>query len=271
MKGEQKLYLDLMKKCLTNWIYGDFEYHNIKPQKFWKRKIYDFLKSRGITMVKLTPMDQAVRTLGKDWPQYAHTMIGMKRLDNIQLCAEDIICHNIVGDFIEAGVWRGGATIFMRAILKAYGIKNKTVWVADSFKGCPPPDRKRYPQDTEGLQFYRYEELGVSLDCVKSNFERYGLLDEQVCFLEGWFKDTLPNAPIEKLALIRLDGDLYESIMDSLVNLYPKLSLGGYIIVDDFNLYPNCRQAVLDYRKQNNIEDKIINVDWSAVYWKRTR
>ena len=227
------------------------------------------LNSRGFQLVKPAPMNPKARALGQDWPPTAHTMIGLKRLDNLQFCIENVLAKNIPGDLIECGAWRGGATIFMRAVLKAYNIKDWIVYVADSFEGCPKPDLEKYPQD-KGPDLYIYDELAVPLEKVKANFDRYGLLDEQVSFLKGWFKDTLPKAPIKKLAVLRIDADLYESTMDSLVNLYPKLSKGGYIIVDDFSL-PACKQAVLDYRKANGISDEMIKIDWVGIYWQKSK
>ena len=236
------LYLDLMKRCLTNWIYGDVE-----EKEF----------------------DQQARTEGRDWPLNAHSMVGLKRLNNLQFCVEDVLNRNIPGDVIETGVWRGGATIFMRAILKAHGVKDRHVWVADSFRGLPLPDAEKYPSDAEDLH-HTFKELAVSLEQVKSNFDRYGLLDDQVCFLEGWFRDTLPKAPIKRLAVIRLDGDMYESTMDGLVNLYPKLAVGGFLIVDDYGYAPACRQAVHDYRQSHGISEEILSIDWTGVYWRRS-
>jgi O-methyltransferase len=191
----------------------------------------------------------------------------MKRLENLQACVEDILRKGVPGDLIETGVWRGGATIFMRAILKAYGVTDRGVWVADSFSGLPPPNPDVYPADADDPH-YTIGLLAVSLDEVKSNFEKYGLLDNQVRFLKGWFRDTLPKAPIKELAVIRLDGDMYESTMDALSALYPKLSQGGYLIVDDYEL-PGCKQAVDDYRKTNSINDELLQIDGSAVYWRR--
>lgn len=81
----------------------------------------------------------------------------------------------------------------------------------------------------------------------------------------------MPNAPIEKLAIIRLDGDLYESTWDALTNLYPKLSIGGYVIIDDWNI-PCCVKAVYDFRKKFNIVDPIIYIsDGMGAFWKRTK
>jgi O-methyltransferase len=114
-------------------------------------------------------------------------------------------------------------------------------------------------------------ELVVSLDDVRNNFARYGLLDDQVRFLVGWFSDTLPTAPVERLALLRLDGDLYESTIVALRSLYPKLSPGGYVIVDDWGAVPACKQAVTDFRLEAGIDDQIHEIDWTGAYWQRSR
>ncbi len=162
-------YLNLMKLSLTDLLYED--------DQVGRRK----------------------RVEGFDWPSRAYTMVGLRRLNNIQLCVEHALEKDIPGDFIEAGAWRGGATIFMRSLLEAHGVRDRVVWVADSFEGMPPPDSESYPADA-GLDLSAYDELAVSLEEVENNFRRHGLLDEQVKPLKGWFKDTLPEAPIEKLA-----------------------------------------------------------------------
>ncbi len=156
----------------------------------------------------------------------------------------------------------------MRAVLRVPGDTDRKVWVADSFEGLPPPDPGKYAAD-EGDTHFENRELAVSIEEVKDNFQQYGLLDEQVVFLKGWFKDTLPDAPIEHLSVVRLDGDMYESTMDGLVNLYPKLSVGGYLIVDDYGAVPGCRKAVEDYRWEHDIKEEIVKIDWTGVYWKR--
>jgi hypothetical protein len=207
---------------------------------------------------------------GRIWPKRAHTMIGLRRLDNIQRLMEDVLKRGIPGDFIECGAWRGGATIFMRAILKAYAVTNRQVWVSDSFEGLPPADEEKYPSDY-GLHLDSYQYLAVSLEKVKDNFASYGLLDGQVQFLKGWFKDTLPSAKIEKLAVLRVDGDMYESTMDVLKNLYPKLSVGGYVIIDDVGAMPTCKKAVDDYRSTHGITAEIKEIDLTGVYWKKEK
>jgi O-methyltransferase len=156
----------------------------------------------------------------------------------------------------------------MRGVLAALGDRERVVWAADSFQGLPRPE-ERYPQDRLDKHWQLADVLGVSLSQVQTNFSRYGLLDGQVRFLEGWFKDTLPQAPIERLALLRLDGDLYSSTIDALEALYPKVSSSGYVIVDDYGAVTGCRQAVDDYRKQNDVTEPLVKVDWSGVYWKK--
>jgi O-methyltransferase len=193
-------------------------------------------------------------------------MIGLRRLDNIQACLTDVLAQDVPGDLIETGVWRGGATIFMRGILKAYGDGERVVWVA---RGLPHPGTSRRPED-EGDSFWRNPHLAVSVDEVRENFLRYDLLDKRVRFLQGWFEETLPTAPIEGLALLRLDGDMYSSTMVALESLYPKVSVGGYVLVDDYGGgAPGCAQAVNEFRAREGISEPLVSVDWNGAYWQR--
>jgi len=270
------LYIDLLKKVLTDYHRIEFsEYKPIDNLNYsWKikllKRVNKYFKKKQFCICSIITFNPQDRIEGRDWPSYAETMIGLKRLDNIEYCFNQVIKNNIEGDFIETGVWRGGATIFMNALLKNSDIKNRTVWVTDSFEGLPKPNDEKYPQDKGDVHFTKFE-LAISLETVKHNFEKYNLLDENVKFLKGWFKDTLPNALIEKLAILRLDGDMYESTMDSLVNLYPKLSKGGYLIIDDWGAVKGCKQAVLDYRQKNDITEEIIPIDWASVYWEKEK
>lgn len=241
------LYLDLMQACLQGTIYED---HALTPGGGTAR------------------FDAQLRDLGRDMPSYAHTMIGNRRLSNLRSLAQEVLETGVPGDFIETGAWRGGACIFMRGILKAYGITDRKVWVCDSFQGLPPPNTELYPAD-KGLTFHVHKELAVSLEQVTANFEKYGLLDAQVEFLAGWFKDTLPNAPIGEIALLRLDGDMYESTMDALNALYAKLSVGGFAIIDDYGDVAACRSAVTEFRARHRITAPIEDIDGTGVYWRK--
>jgi O-methyltransferase len=268
MSDAASLYLDLMKRTLTYLVYGQEQFAPIKrPENFLKAKVHDALRHRDIVPMRALAINREARINGRDCPPIAYTMIGIKRLENLQQCATDIIRDNIPGDFIEAGTWRGGAAIFLRAILKIYGIENRSVYVADSFEGLPPANPGRYPADVH-LDFSGLN-LAVSLDQVKLNFSRFDLLDDQVQFVKGWFKDTLPGLKDRTWSLIRLDGDLYESTIDSLRHLYPNLSPGGYIVIDDYGGISSCREAVHDFRDMNQIKEQIHEVDWTGAYWQK--
>jgi len=247
-----ELYLDLLKKILTNTLEDEEpDADNPNATAYVTGFIRHYIRGRAITM------------------------LPMARLNNLQNCVVDVIERGVPGDFIETGVWRGGATIFMRAILKAYDVKNRMVWVADSFEGLPEPDPDKFP--TEAKYFAstnvqrHFDKFASSLEDVQTNFKMFDLLDDQVKFLKGWFKDTLPIAPINRLAVARLDGDYYESTWDGLVNLYDKLSVGGFIIVDDYgeDAWTNCRQAVDQFRSERGIREPLIAVDSKCSYWQR--
>lgn len=216
------------------------------------------------------PYDPAQREVGQDWPSRSESMIGLRRMDNIQHCVETVLAEDVAGDFIETGVWRGGAVIFMRALLKAYGDTSRTVWAADSFAGLPKPNASQFAADA-GDTHWRWSGLAVGVEQVKHNFARYGLLDEQVQFLVGWFKDTLPDAPIDKLAVVRLDGDMYESTWQAVEALYPRLSPGGFCIVDDYGSHVSqAQRAVHDYREQHGITDEIVDIDGTGAFWRKS-
>lgn len=265
-----ELYIELLKGCLTRELFPDAAI----PRPFRRRDRLRAAGRRALAAGRPRPAtgseayDPELRATGRDWPSEAETMIGRARLDNLHRCVVDVLRDGVEGDLIETGVWRGGATILMRGVLEAYGDQTRRVWVADSFQGVPKPDAEHFPADA-GDFTWTIAELAVSADDVRANFARYGLLDARVRFLEGWFRDTLPSAPIESLAVLRLDGDLYESTTDALVHLYPRLSPGGYAVVDDYGAYDSCKQAVHDYRDAHGIDEPIQDIDGTGAFWRR--
>lgn len=226
--------------------------------------------------------------------------------------------EDIPGDLVETGACKGGACIFMRALLKAFDDTRRRVFACDTFHPTEPPPPfllkllfgvlanlvasvpsrrwqrgvckavqkldQNFPaieEPSEGLV-----DLAISimksvlflehpprvekgLECVKSNFARFGLLDEQVHFLQGWFSDTLPKAPISSIAVLRLDGDTYESTMDALETCYPKLSPGGFCIIDDYHSFDDCKRAVDEYRARHAIDEEIVRIDGLSCFWRR--
>lgn len=255
-------YIELLRDTIINAIYDD---PAMVPLKSWQ-------KVKRLVGVKhsVADFDASKRESGLDWPSMAHSMIGRKRMDNLIFVVRSVIENGVPGDFIETGVWRGGACILMRGILRAYEETGRKVWVADSFEGLPPPDEKKYAAD-KGDKHYKNPVLAVTMEQVQDNFSRYGLLDAQVGFLKGWFKDTLPGAPIEHLAVLRLDGDMYESTMDALRALYHKVSHGGFVIVDDYHAVLGCRQAVHDFMQADFPGEplELHEIDGVGVYWQR--
>jgi O-methyltransferase len=214
---------------------------------------------------ELTGEDLAIRLVGADWPLHGTTMVGLKRLDDLQACVESVVRDGVEGDLIEAGTWRGGASILMRATLDALGSAERTVWVADSFQGFPAPDEER-PDDAK-LSPIGY--LAVPVDDVRANFARLGY-ERGVRFVPGFFEDTLPGLEGERWSIVRLDGDTYEATWTTLQSLYPGLSVGGHLIVDDYRAVEECRRAVDEFRAHHGIDDPLEQVDWTCVRWRRT-
>jgi O-methyltransferase len=262
------MYLDLLRRHLTR--YGEDELVPIRAQNNRTiRYALEILAQRNIKVVRTLPFDEKKRELGLDWPVTAETMIGMQRLTSLQHCVEKVLAEDVPGDLVECGVWRGGACILMRAVLAAYGDEKRCVWLADSFAGVPSPDVENYSADENVRLDLGAHVLAVSESTVKANFMRYGLLDDRVRFLPGWFKDTLPSVPIDRISLLRLDGDLYESTIQALDALYPRLSVGGYCVIDDYHPIAACREAVTVYRQKHKILAEIIEIDGTGIFWRK--
>jgi len=178
-----------------------------------------------------------------------HTMVGVHKLDWLQAMIEGLLKDKIPGDLVECGAWRGGASIYMKGVLEAlepYG--KRQVLVADTFRGFP---KAHDTVDTDGWALQNFGVGGA--DAVRSTFQRYGLFDERVHLLEGLFNETLPNAPTQHIALIRLDCDMYRSTLDALDALYDKVSKGGIIVHNNWQ-YTSARKGFLDFRRQRHIE-----------------
>ena len=268
--GAIDLYLDLLKGALTRDIF-DETYHSVAPRRgtagSYLYAPFNWLLGRGrYELVMRTPLD--ARKEGRDIPHDAETMVGRLRLDQLQRCITDVLDQEVPGDLLEAGGWRGGAAIFMRAVLKAHGVSDRRVFVADSFQGLPRPEPNRFPHDAEDVLWSR-PQLAVSIETVKANFQRYGLLDDRVCFLPGFFDVSLRSADIGALAILRVDADMYQSTTEVLDRLYPKVSAGGCVIIDDYGAMTSCRAAVDDFRKREGVVEELCWIDWTGVFWRK--
>lgn len=248
-------YLDLLKLCLcdltgtrTSSVARTFE---------------------GDVMSRELDGDQLrFRTAGMDWPLHGLTMVGLARLDDLQRCVESVVHDRVSGDMIEAGTWRGGSSILMRATLDSLGEDNRTVWVADSFQGFPDAGRVDSDDYDLAADLAAIDFLAVPLDEVRASFARFGL-ERGVSFIPGFFEETLTRLGDRQWSIVRLDGDTYDATRLSLEALYPSLSSGGYLIADDYFQIDPCREAVDDFRREHGISEPLHQVDWSCARWRR--
>lgn len=231
---EVRLYLDLLKRALNNYLY---------------------LGGRD-------PFDDYFPLAGDRYDRDAfqwripeccipHTVLMERRFDRLEELIVDVVERSVPGDLIEAGAWRGGATIYMRGLLRALSVPDRIVWVADSFEGIPHSVRK----ERDVVDDWKDRWI-ASYESVRATFARYGLLDAQVRFIKGRFGRSLCEAPLTELAIVRIDADSYESTLAALEELYPKISVGGYVYVDDWHL-TGCREAVHKYRDEHGIDEPI--------------
>lgn len=255
--SSQERYLSLLAQVLTDYVNI-----NIHDGSQFVRPEYAQMDLNDLSVRR------AIRAEGGDWPQRAYSMSGLKRLDNLRHCIEQVVADAVPGDVVETGVWRGGACIFAKAVLDVLGAQDRWVWLADSFQGLPAPDFERYPGEFS-LDLSTIDYLKAGRAVVEENFRRFGLLDGRVRFIEGWFRDTLPSAPVRSIAILRLDGDLYESTMVALDSLYDRVPSGGYVIVDDHGAVPACADAIRDFRLRRGITDPMMEIDWTGTYWRK--
>ncbi|ACD82596.1 TylF/MycF/NovP-related O-methyltransferase [Candidatus Methylacidiphilum infernorum] len=264
----RELYIELLKNSLTFRLYpeqlGILNFLRIPPWIGWALRFFvKQLDKRDLVLAR-RKTERDVEE-GNFWPLYAQTMVGLKRLRNVQECIEDVLENGIEGDFLEAGVWRGGCAIFMKGMLVAWGDTKRKVFVADSFSGFPSHKPSIFSSESG---FDKSSYIAVSEEEVRDNFRRYGLLDDRVIFIKGYFEETLIHAPVEKLDILRIDADLYSAYKAALNALYDKLSIGGYCIIDDY-VMEGCRAAVDEYRKEKGILAPLRQIDWTGVYWKK--
>lgn len=200
------------------------------------------------------------RLNGLHWAGY--TMIGWRRLDNLEQCINAVVKELVPGCIVEAGVWKGGACIFANAVLKELrAVRN--IYVCDIFSGTFP---KPTNEDDQWTEVNDFSPLAIGLQEVRNNFAKFGMLTDNVIFKEGWFSDTLRTIK-EPVAILRIDGDTYQSTMDSLA-LEPQVPSGGYIIMDDWAI-ASSKKAFLEYFKGTVTEEDLVQVDSLSRYWRK--
>ena len=183
------------------------------------------------------------------------SMLSEDRMNNVYHTVKSIIDNKIPGDFVETGVWRGGASIFAALILKHFNETKRNVWVCDSFEGFPE-NKENDEINWSSLNSW----IKASQEDVIKNFEKFDVLGTNIKFVKGFFADTMKTIEVKEIAVLRLDGDMYNSTMDCLNALYPKLNQGGFCIIDDYcPEIPECIRAVNDYRDKHGIIESLIH------------
>jgi O-methyltransferase len=268
----RELYIDLLKSAILNDLYRKYipppDEEDIQSAK----RTLAALKRRYGDMIQRGGIDEqfVVFQQRRSSVVQAHTLGDRSQVENVEKCLRSIIEDNIQGDLIEAGVFRGGMVLLMAGILEAYGCDDRIVYVADSFEGWPKPIGNEVIEDS--VCFDLFEPAGsfsAPVDEVVDNFEKYGLMSDSVRILKGWFDETLPRARIDKLSLIRVDADWYESTWTVLDVLYDKVESGGYVIIDDYGLPIGARRAVDQFRKLRQIESPLVWVNDQTVFWRK--
>ena len=188
-------------------------------------------------------------------------------MENIERLLLHMIDAQVPGDFVECGVWRGGSSLFARGVLKALNVHDRKVHLVDSFEGLPKASQAKDRDVWSEMDF-----LKVSLEEVQEPFRQLGLLDHGVAFHKGFFQHSLP--PLRKqllasnrtIAVLRMDGDMFESTMGILYNLYDLVAVGGCIIIDDFSI-PEAREAVAEFLKHHGLTVEYVAIDEAASYF----
>jgi hypothetical protein len=260
VRGLRAAYLDLLKLCLC-----DLGAQSTREIMWDDQKRAYFRDLQG-------EAEFWRRAEGKDWPLAGLTMVGLPRLRDLQACVEYVIEDHVEGDLIEAGAWRGGASILMRATLDSLGADDRTVWVADSFQGFPKAEENGTAADRDlALELSGEDYFAPTLEEVRGYFARFGC-DRGVRFVPGFFEETMSGIRGRRWALVRLDADTYKATMVTLEALYPGLSAGGFLVIDDYFhpfLPESCRKAVDDFRERHGITEPIEQIDWNGGRWRR--
>ena len=195
-----------------------------------------------------------------------YSMCGLADINQIKFLLENIINDHIDGCIVETGVWRGGMSMWMQSILKYHNNK-RDIWLFDTFGTFPSSSnsKDKYIHSITSILFAN----APTIADVKNNFRMHDLLDTNIKFVVGDFKDSIPHSQVQDIALLHCDSDYYDSTKIVLEIFYWKIVKGGYIVIDDYNnIHLGCKDAVDDFRRKYSIKIPIIDTHHGSVYWR---
>jgi cephalosporin hydroxylase len=256
---ENELRIDYLARCVERGSQVNADILR-NPARHWNPELRKLLAARRAGKLGGPQSEIA--------DYFPYTTMGRVRLDHLQQCLETVHADGVAGDFVECGTGRGGGAIFMRGFLEAHEVDDRRVWVADLFRASAGSNGAGEPPTELPGGGRGFPDLLADLNNVRDGFHRFDLLDERVNFLQGPFADTLADAPIENVSLLRIGGDLDGAIGDVLEALYDRVTLGGFIVVDQ-HANPTIHQAVDEFRRRRGIDDPMERTDWAGAFWRK--
>jgi O-methyltransferase len=181
-----------------------------------------------------------------------YTMTSKEAVFALYTSVNYVLDQNILGDIVECGVWRGGSSLLVALMMKARNISDRKLYLYDTFQGMTPPTEfDVYKRGNTGLEMMEQygDDIGwcyALLDDVKAAFSVHNF-DFEILFVQGDVVETLATIKPETISILRLDTDWYESTATELEQLYPRLSTGGVLIIDDYGSWEGSRKATDDY------------------------
>ncbi len=198
------------------------------------------------------------------------TMTSPERIVSLIGAVEYIERVSIPGDIVECGVWRGGSMMAVaHALLRLQKIRR--LYLFDTFEGMPPPTNAdtNFRGDKASELLKKSDHAAwiwaeAQIDEVRRNMEQTGYPQDKVTYVKGKVEDTIPAQAPAQIALLRLDTDWYESTKHELIHLYPRLSTGGVLIIDDYGHWQGARRAVDEYIEENKLRLLLCRVDYTG-------
>ncbi|MGZ4716432.1 MAG: CmcI family methyltransferase [Acidimicrobiales bacterium] len=271
LERASRRYLDLLKGALIDEHYLENELriqhlitaleHGGQPSRAELRDPHRLMRRNGDA---LRAARRAGGSTGGDLvSHFPYTTLGRVGLDALEAKLDLLQEDKVGGDLFECGTGRGGSAIFMRGYLDSREVIGRKVWVADRFRASPLVDADGQPEEAAD-----FSDLLADLNIVRDAFHRFDLLDDRVRFLQGDYAETLPDAPVEKIALLRLGAGLGAEVADILDLLYARVAVGGIVLIEEAH-EPATAQAIADFRTALGVDEQLEQIGTFGTSWRK--